>query len=165
MTNKGERMIQNMLRAARLDGAFYRTVEEDETYTGQAAVVVLVVSVLSALGVWFVVDRSFFRVVILGVITAVLGWLVWAGLTYWVGVRLMGGTSDYGEMLRVTGFAQSPRVLGIIPFLGWIGAIWALVATVFAVREGLDVSTGQAILASVVGWIGYIFLAAILPIL
>jgi hypothetical protein len=158
-------MIQNMIRAAKLDASFYRTVEKDDKYTGQAAVVVFVASVLSALGVWFVVDRSFFRLVIIGVISAVIGWLVWAGLTYWVGVRLIGGTADYGEMLRVTGFAQSPRVLGIIPFLGWIGAIWALVATVFAVREGLDVSTGQAILASVVGWVGYIFLAAILPIL
>lgn len=158
-------MIENMIRAAKLDVSFYRTVEQDDKYTGQAAVVVFLAAVLSALGVWFVVERSFFRLVIIGVISAVVGWLAWAGLTYWVGVRLIGGTADYGEMLRVTGFAQSPRVLGIIPFLGWIGAIWALVATVVAVREGLNVSTGQAILASVIGWVGYIFLAAILPIL
>lgn len=158
-------MFQNMLRAARLDTEFYKTVEEDESFNGQAATVVFVVSVLSALGSWFILDRLFLRVVVIGTITAMLGWLVWAGLTYWVGVRLMGGTADYGEMVRVTGFAQSPRLLGIIPGLGWIGAIWALVATIVAVREGLDVSTGQAILASIIGWIGYIFLAAVLPIL
>ncbi len=158
-------MIQNMIRAAKLDVSFYATVEEDEKFNGQATAVVLIAAVLSALGVWFVVEGSFFRLVIVGAISAVIGWLVWAGITYWVGVRLMGGTSDYGEMLRVTGFAQSPRVLGIIPFFGWIGAIWALVATVVAVREGLDVSTGQAVLASAIGWIGYIVLAAVLPIL
>jgi hypothetical protein len=158
-------MFQNMLRAARLDTEFYKTIEEDESFNGQAATVVFVAAVLSALGTWFVLDRTFFRVVIIGTVAAMLGWLVWAGITYWVGVNWMGGTSNYGEMLRVTGFAQSPRLLGIIPFLGWIGAIWALVATIVAVREGLDVSTGQAILASIVGWVGYILLAAVLPIL
>ncbi|MFQ5967529.1 MAG: Yip1 family protein [Acidimicrobiia bacterium] len=158
-------MIQNMIRAARLDKEFYDTVEHDDTYTPQAVAVVVVASVLSALGLWFVLDRSFFRLVVLGTIAALLGWLVWAALTYWVGTRLFDGTADYGEMLRVTGFAQAPRVLGIIPFLGWIGAIWALVATIVAVREGLDVSLGKAIGASVIGWIGYIVLSAILPII
>lgn len=157
-------MIENMLRAARLDQTFYRTVEEDESLTPQAATVVVIAAVLSGLGTWFVLDRSFFRLVVIGAISAVLGWLVWAGITYWIGTQ-MGGTSNYGEMLRVTGFAQSPRVLGIIPFLGWIGAVWALVATIVAVREALDVPTGQAILAAVVGWLGYVLLAAILPIL
>lgn len=158
-------MIENMLRAARLDQAFYQSVEQDERLTPQATAVVVLAAVLSALGTWFVLDRSFFRLVIVGSVSAVLGWLVWAGITFWIGVQFMGGTANYGEMLRVTGFAQSPRVLGIVPFIGWIGAIWALVATVVAVREGLDVTIGQALVASFAGWLGYAFLALVLPIL
>jgi hypothetical protein len=44
-------MIENAIRAARLDLDFYNAVETDESFTAQAALLVLVVSVLSGVGV------------------------------------------------------------------------------------------------------------------
>ena len=43
-------MFQRMWRAARLDVAFYETVEADSTYTREAFFVVLLVSVLAGVG-------------------------------------------------------------------------------------------------------------------
>jgi hypothetical protein len=48
-------------------------------------------------------------------------------------------------------------VLGFIPCVGGlagvVGAIWALVAGVIAVREALDFDTTKAVLTVIIGWV------------
>jgi hypothetical protein len=98
--------------------------------------------------------------IVAGMISALLGWLLWAGITYLIGAKLFGGTATWGELLRTIGFAQTPgvlHVLGIIPVLGGIirfgVAIWVLIAGIIAIRQALDISTGKAILTAVLGWL------------
>ena len=148
-------MLQDAWRAAKLDVDFYNQIEADETYTSKAAVLVVIVSILSAVGTAISLpgDQGFFSIFIFSAIGGLIGWFVWAALTNWIGTSFFGATSDTGEMLRVLGYAQAPLALGVIPFLGWIGGIWALVAGVVAAREGLDVSTGKAIATLLVGWL------------
>ncbi len=47
-------------------------------------------------------------------------------------------------------------VLAVIPCVGGIaaliGAIWSLVTGVFAVREALDTTTGNAVITVLIGW-------------
>jgi hypothetical protein len=95
-----------------------------------------------------------------GLIAAIIGWLVWSGVTYLIGTMFFGGTADWGELLRTLGFAQAPGVfyiLGIIPILGGLVRlavlIWVLVAGIVAIRQALDVSTGKAVLTAIVGWL------------
>ena len=78
---------------------------------------------------------------------------------------LFNGTTDMGEMLRVLGFAQAPRVIGVIPFLGPVAAIWVLVASVVAIREGLDFGTGRAIGTAIGGWLVWVVLQQTVSIL
>ena len=85
--------------------------------------------------------------------------IAWAGITYIIGDKILGGTATWGELLRTLGFAQSPGVLmilGIVPILGGLArlivAIWLLVAGIIAIRQALDFSTGKAILTGVLGW-------------
>jgi hypothetical protein len=73
-----------------------------------------------------------------------------------------------GELLRTLGYASGPRVLSILTFIpclgplaGLVGAIWALVAGVVAVRQALDFDTTKAILTVVIGWLA-VFIVAIL---
>ena len=157
-------MIQNMIRAARLDKEFYNTVEHDASFTGQAAAVVVVVSVLAAIGAWIGPgDQQLFGILIGGIIGGLIGWVVWAFVTMFIGTRLFEGTADTGEMLRVLGFAQAPGALAIVPVIGGIvGGIWALVAGVVAVREGMDFTTGRAIGTVIVGWIVLVVVRGIL---
>ena len=146
-------LVDRMRGAAALDVATYEEVENDLTATGQAATVVAIAAVAAAIGA----PRSGGGGVIAALITQLLGWAIWAAATYWVGTKLMDGTATWGELLRTLGFAQSPGVLlvlGIIPFLGGLVrvavAIWILVASVIAIRQALDVTTGKAVVTGIV---------------
>lgn len=156
-------LVDRAIGAARLDIPTYEEVEADRNATGQAAIVVAVAAVCSAIGNIGEGTGG----MIGGLIAALIGWLVWSGVTYLIGTMLFGGTADWGELLRTIGFAHAPGVfyiLGIIPFLGGLVKlavlIWTLVAGIIAIRQALDVSTGKAVLTAIVGW-----LALIIPML
>jgi len=156
-------LLQRMLRAAKLDANLYEEVEHDPNATMQAGAVVLIASFLSGLGLLFFTGvGGLFR----GILQALIGWVIWSFITYFVGTRLFGGKADMGEMLRVLGFAYTPMALGIIPVIGSIvGFVWWIVAAVVATRQGLDVTTGKAIGTIVVGIIGYLIVVLIFGML
>jgi hypothetical protein len=148
-----------------LDVATYEEVEADESATGQAAVVVALAAVASAIGA---IGRGGLTGMIMGLVMAIVGWLAWAGITYFVGTRLFKGTATWGELLRTIGFAQAPGillVLAIIPVLGMLVriavTIWVLVAGIVAIRQALDFDTGKAVMTALVGWLVMVVLTAI----
>ncbi len=149
-------MVERMLGAALLDIPTYEEVEHDESATGQAALAVVIVAIASGIGA---IGEGGMGIVG-GVLAAIVGWLIWAGLTYLIGDKLLGGTATWGELLRTLGFAQAPgvlRVVGFVPFLGWlvgiVVAIWTLITGIVALRQALDFSTGKAVLTAVLGWL------------
>ncbi len=153
-------MIENAIRAAKLDLDFYNTVEKDTTLTGQAAILVAIVSLLSGIGNGFV-RGSFFGQAIGAVVAGLIGWVIAAWVMDWIGRTFFNGESDFGQMQRVLGYAQAPRAIGIVPFLGWIAWIWTLIATIVAVREGQDFGTGPAVITVVAGWVITVILSGI----
>lgn len=164
METAGRGITDRMLGAARLDVDTYEEVEADASATGQAAMVVVLVAIASAIGG----AGSGASGIIGGVLTAIIGWLLWAGITYLIGDKMLGGTATWGELLRTLGFAQAPGVLlvlAIIPILGWavqaVVGIWLLVTGVVAIRQALDFSTGKAILTAVAGWLVLVITRAI----
>lgn len=159
---------ERMIGAAMLNVATYEEVEHDTTATGQAAAVVALVAVAQAIGQ----ANNGVLAMVFGVLGALLGWLAWSAVTYVIGVSLFGGRADWGEMLRTIGFAQTPgllMVLGAIPVLGglvgFVAAIWMLVAAVIAIRQALDVSTGKAIGTALVGLVVYIMVWIVLGLI
>ncbi len=186
-------LIRNMIRAAALDPEFYNRAESSPSLTWQALAVVVVANALAAVGSWIGYDNTqdMFGVDIwnsirgwlgigdfpmpseggivvmvgVGILLAILGWIVWAITTSVIGTKVFSGTTNVGEMLRVLGFAQAPRVIGVIPFLGPVAAVWVLAASVVAIREGLDFSTGRAIGTAVGGWLIWILLQQSVSIL
>lgn len=149
-------LVERAIGAARLDNSTYEEVEADRGATGQAATVVAIAAVASAIGSYHEGSAG----IIGSLIIAIVGWLIWSGITYLIGTMFFGGTADWGELLRTIGFAQAPgvlNVLGIIPVLGGLVkfavSIWVLVAGIVAIRQALDVSTGKAILVAVIGWL------------
>jgi hypothetical protein len=149
-----------MKGAAMLDVPTYEEVEHDETATGQAAVVVFIVAVCSAIGgIATAGGRGFIG----GLIGGIVGWLLWSAITWLIGDKLLGGTATWGELLRTIGFAQAPGVLLIvafIPILGWLVAavvgIWMLITGVVAIRQALDFSTGRALGTAFLGWLALV---------
>jgi Yip1 domain len=154
--------VNRMIRAAKLDVQLYEEVEADKTALGQAFGVVALSSIAAGIGT--VGQFGGYGHVIAGIFWSVIGWFVWAILTYWIGTRILPEPqtqSDLGELLRTIGFASAPgliRVLGIVPGLTGIvfgvAGVWMLIAVVIAVRQALDYkSTWRAIGVCAIGWL------------
>lgn len=157
MTSFKDRII----RAAMLDIHLYEEVKADTGAMGQAMGVVVLSSVAAGIGA---MDFECPMVIITGTIGVLIGWYIWALLTYWIGAKLFSESqtkADVRKLLRTIGFSSSPgliRVLGILPGLVrivfFITSIWMLVAMVIAVRQALDYkSTGWAVGACLFGWL------------
>jgi len=158
-------MFDRILRVIKLDKTVYAEVEADQMATSQAAIVVAIVAVLSAIAggiaTLIAADGASFIGAFLGsLVSAFIGWLVWSAVTYFVGTTLFHGEATLGEMLRVIGFAQAPLILNVLSFIPCIGAIISLIAWLFslytgflAIREGLDLDTGKTIATVAIGWV------------
>jgi hypothetical protein len=149
-------IIENPVRAAMLDVDFYNRAEADTSLNVQAGIVVIVASGLAGIGATIAVESTstgdIVTAMALGVLSGVVGWLVWSAVATVVGTRVFNGTSDFGEMRRVIGFAYAPLAIGIVPWLGFIGAAWVLLAAVVAIREGMDFSTKRSVATMITGW-------------
>ena len=152
---------ERMIRAAKLDVQLYEEVEADRGAMGQAMTVVVLSGV--AAGIGNLANGGLVGTVSV-TIGALVGWYIWAFLTYFIGTRLLPEPqtrADHGELLRTIGFSSAPgliRVFGIIPgftaLVLAVASIWMLVAMVIAVRPALDYeSTRRAIGVCVIGWV------------
>ena len=150
-----------IIRAAKLDVHLYEEVEADKGARGQAMGVVILSSIAAGIGS---IAIGGIGGILIGTILALIGWYIWAYLTYFIGTKVLPEPqtrADHGELLRTIGFASSPgliRVLGIIPGLAGlvflVASIWMLVAMVIAVRQALDYkSTLRAVGVCAIGWI------------
>ena len=151
-------MFNRIVRAARLEVAFYNEVEADTSLNQEALMVVILVSVAAGIGSFLqgIVQGSFGAAIIGLIVSAVMGvvgYYIWAYVTYFVGTNLFHGTADVGELLRTLGYASGPRLLSVLVFIPCVGAllslagaIWSLVAGVIAVREALDFDTTKAVI-------------------
>lgn len=165
-------MAERTLPARMIGAAFfsidtYEEVERDPSLTGQAALVVFLAAVAAALGA---AGAGLMSALGIG-LAALVGWLVWAGVTYVIGDKLLGGTATWGEMLRTIGFAHAPGVLMIlaaIPLLGWgvdvVVGIWMLVTGFIAVRQALDFGNGKTFVTVFLGWLAMGLLRAIFTV-
>jgi hypothetical protein len=149
-----------VVKSALLNSNIYEEVEADSGAFWQAMLVVVLSSIAGGVG------SIYYYNVITGTITALIGWMVWAGIIYYVGAKFIPEPqteADLGQLLRTIGFASSPgliRVIGIIPglenIIAMIASIWMIFTTVIAVRQALDYkSTIRAVIVVVVGWVAY----------
>jgi hypothetical protein len=164
--------IDRILRAAKLDVHLYEEVEADKSAMGQAMAIVVLSSLAAGIG-GAGMGAAGASGILMGVITTLVGWYIWAFLTYFIGTKLLPEPqthADLGELLRTIGFSSSPgliRVLGIIPSLGALlysaASIWMLVAMVIAVRQALDYkSTWRAVGVCAIGWVMQIVIIMVL---
>jgi hypothetical protein len=152
---------ERIIRASKLDAGLYEEVEADTGAMGQATAVVVLSGLAAGIGAF---QAGGFKGLIAGTAGAIIGWYVWAFLTYIIGTKILPEpqtSSSYGELLRTIGFSSSPgliRVIGIIPGISqlimFVAAFWMLVAMVVAVRQALDYkSTFRAVGVCIIGWI------------
>ena len=164
-------LFHRMIGASRLDPVIYEQVEADRSSTTAAVLVVIVSSVGAALGSG---SKD-----VLSIVTAVIlllaAWMIWVGLAYFIGARLLPGPethADIGEVVRTTGFSASPgvlRILGLIPAVGFpitlVVTVWMLISFVMAIRQALDYASSlRALAVCFLGWLihGLLFFGFVL---
>ena len=159
-----------MLRAAKLDDGLYDEVKADKTANQQAVAVVGITSLVWGFGVGFAAliiegGLGFWGGFLVGLLSSFGGWFIWYFYSYWAGTSVFSNrdtTATYGEFLRTLSFSNSPRMLGFvyfIPFIGWLialaASVWALIAGIKAVSITFNLSNKRAAAACVTGWIPY----------
>ncbi|MBN1375223.1 MAG: YIP1 family protein [Dehalococcoidia bacterium] len=168
-------LFPRILRAAKLDSQLYEEVEADGSATGQALLVVVLVSIAGGIGHGIAALMkgsgesmiAFISALAWGVLGSLILWFIFSLLCFWLGTSLFKGPdtkSSLGELLRTLGFAYSPGLLNVFSFIPFIGAfipfatfIWTIIAGVIAVRQACDFSTGKAV--------GTVIVASIIPII
>jgi hypothetical protein len=160
--------VDRVIGAIRLDPATYEAVEHDTDATWQAALVVVVAAIFS--GVGSTGGRT--RDLLGGVVASLVFWALFALFAYLVGAYLLRGpetSATFGEVLRALGFSYAPSlfaILGLIPGIGFlivfIAGIWSLIASVIALRQAFEVSTGRAVAIAVVAFLAMVVLLVII---
>ncbi|RMH59449.1 MAG: hypothetical protein D6679_01830 [Candidatus Hydrogenedentota bacterium] len=114
----------------------------DESNTVGAVVMVLLGGVASAVGTLNPIG------LVVGPVFGVLGLFIGTGILWGV-ARLFGGTADYIGHLRAVGLANILNLATVVPFLGPILAVpavlWSLAVNVIIVERLHRLSRGQAI--------------------
>lgn len=152
-------LLNRMARAAMLDASLYEEAEAEPTYTEQALATVLLSALAAGIG-------GAGRGAVSLVVGALVGWYVWAAVTFWIGTKLLpepNTRADVGQLLRTIGFASAPgtiRLLGVVPGLTSLAfalaQVWMLAAMVIAVRRALDYSSPwRAAGVIAFGWLVY----------
>lgn len=184
-------LVQRMLRAARFDRTVFAEVAQDDTATSQAVLAVVLSSLASGLGTflgWLAAPLGIVGVglgipggavlsgslltgalvsgLIVGPVLAVVGWLIWAAVAWWVGSRLINPQArlvQFMPVARALAFAQAPNaagILGFIPFLGFLirmaVLLWLLGTGFLAIRETMTLTDGQAIATMIIGFIALV---------
>jgi hypothetical protein len=152
----GNVIVDRSLGVIKLDVPTYEAIEHDPSATQQAAIVVGVVALASAIGGL----GEGFGGFALGLIGAFVGWFIFSGLTYFFGTNLFGTpttNTSFEAVLRTLGYAQIPNIVSIVgfiafigPLLGFVGGIWAIVTAVIAIRQSLNITTGRAIITGII---------------
>lgn len=149
-------LSDRMLRAVRAEESLYEEVEHDSAATVEALTIVVIVAVASGIGAALLPGQTGAALglggLVSGVIGALVGWALFAGITYLIGTRLYNAQATWEEVLRTLGYAQTPMIAQVVLFIPCLGAlvafaaaVWALYLTFIAIRAALDISSGATI--------------------
>ena len=165
-----------MVAVSVLNTDVYHDIQKDPIASSQARAIVVAAAAAAGVGALWFGPLAVITYALMGV----LGWLVCAYLTYWVGTKLFTGRqSDESKLwlFQLLAFAHAPRLLLFLglfvglamPGLGLVLAIgafvWALWASVPAVEETLELDQQSALLSAMTGWMAMFALAQAAPLL
>ncbi len=179
-------MMDRIMGVIQLKTPVYRQIADDTTATGQAAMIIVIVTLIA--GFFQGLVRLDLRTgaaavsivgaivgAIVGLILGLIGWYVGAWILAFV-AKQFGGKTDTNEMLRVTGFVHVFDLVGILSFLtlitpalacvtglvGLVAAILRLIGYVIGVREAAEFSTSNAIITAIIAAIVEFIIVAVI---
>jgi hypothetical protein len=164
-------LIDRLLRLLRLDTSVFAEVRNDPAATVPAVAVVVLSSLLAAIGGWIwwqvqdfgehLPDGSEMLVesVLLGTIFSVALWIVWLLVAWVILAQLFRADADWQQMLRTMGLASAPFAISLLMFIPGldfgiglisIGLMFAL--TAIAIQMTTTANLSQVMLANTAGF-------------
>ena len=177
-------MLDRIMGVITLKAPVYRQIADDQNVTSEAAIIVVITTLISGFFTGLVSTNAQGEAsvsivgailgAILGVIFGLIAWVVAAWILQFV-AKMLGGKTDTGEMLRVTGFVQVFGLVSILNILalagtvlscvtgliGFVVAILRLIGYVIGVREAAEFSTGNAIITAIIAAIVQFIIVAV----
>ena len=149
--------LRQALRVSSFDRQAARRISFDNSTTADAVVLVAAIEAV-LVGVLLAVTRRFDLIGLLeAVILGIAGWLILAAAIWLMGTKVLKGSGAIEAMIRVSGFARLPLLLGIVGFLtgseifGLVGLLWHLALLVVAAGVVLGLQLKEAVAAVALG--------------
>lgn len=160
-------LMERVLGAFTFKTSVYGDVEKDTSFTSTAWIIVAVVALLGQLAAYVSGLQPSILSLVLGVVLALVGFALMCWVVAWVGKSLFNADASFEEMVRVLGLAYVWGLLSailtfVLPGLGWIASLVALVAYLVAVKEALDLDWFKTAITVIIGFIvNFIILAVV----
>ncbi len=159
-------MLARILGVITLKASTYREIANDASATGQAAIIVVIIALLAGIlgAVLEIVISSILPAglepftspigyAIYTIASILVSWVIGSWVFAFVARQVLHGKATTLKMLRVFGFAQAFYILAIIPILGLVALVLAVIGAVIGIREASAFSTGKAVQTGIVGLI------------
>ena len=139
-------IVDRVKRIVMLDATAYDEVASDDSATGPAFGLAVLSGFVGSIGTAITTEGfGIGSALSAAVIGAPLGLLIGTGVMFLIG-KLFGGSGEFMGMLRAFGHASPVQMVGIIPVVGGLIALfWGVACWVVGVREVHNISTGAAV--------------------
>ena len=149
--------FRHALRLSSFDRQAARRISFDSSATADAVVLVAAIEAI-LVGVQLAITRRFDLIGLLeAVILGIAGWLILAAAIWLMGTKVLKGSGAIEAMIRVSGFARLPLLLGVIDYLTGsgifrlVGLVWHLALLVVAAGVVLGLQLKEAVAAVALG--------------
>jgi hypothetical protein len=154
--------LYRMAKSARLDGATFRSLREDNRATGQSIIALGLAGFSLGLGYRAWTGDDLYGILLGGVLGILLGFFVgfvWLSLTYLVVTRVFKGTSSFWSLGRPIFFASSPAVIFLLMLIPGspaaiivydVGLAWIALANVFAIKNAMGFDNQRSFITFIV---------------
>jgi hypothetical protein len=167
-----------MVKAVRFNGDTFRELRDDPSATAQSLSLIAIVGVCYGAGLglfgFFIAGISMLEVLtitLIGLLAAIVIALIWSLTSLLIVRKLFRGRIGYWAFARPFFFAWTPGLFfvlmsGPIPIVFEIvratSTVWIGIATVFAVKNAVGISTQQSMLTFITSTVSLIFVGTIL---
>jgi hypothetical protein len=172
-----KRMGSRMVKAARFKGETFRELRDDSSATAQSVFVIAIVGLCYGAGLglfgFFVAGISILEILtitLIGLIAAIVIALVWSATSLLIVRKLFRANVGYWSFARPFFSSWSPGLLFVlmsapIPVIFELvratSTVWIGIASVFAVKNVVGISTQQSMLTFITSTVSLLFIGTI----
>ncbi len=158
-------IAQRVIGAARFDRESYLWMLWNERASGDAALLVLGTDLLVGIGLVGLDLTGLLSWILAGLIF----WLVYSGIAWAAARHLFGGSGQFIGVMRIVGFGYPTRllILAVVVLMGpsiiavVLGTLWLVAIVANGLKEAMEVTLEQGIMAAGLGVLGYLVVVAI----